>query len=48
MQVIERTDGCILRCSSDGNGSGRDWVIDCAVQATLHERLTAALDAPMR
>ncbi|MCA1634041.1 MAG: immunoglobulin domain-containing protein [Acidobacteria bacterium] len=45
MQAIERTDGCILRGSPDGNGSGRDWVIDCAVQATLHDLLTSALDA---
>jgi hypothetical protein len=45
MQAIERTDGCVLRASPDGNGSGRDWVIDCAAQAALYEKLTAALDA---
>jgi len=45
MQVIERTDGCILRGSPDGNGGGRDWITDCAVHATLHEQLTAALYA---
>jgi hypothetical protein len=45
MQAIERTDGCVLRASPDGNGSGRDWVIDCAAQAALYEKLIAALDA---
>lgn len=44
-QAIERTDGCALRGSPDGNGSGRDWVTDCSAQMTLHEQLTTALDA---
>ena len=45
MQAIERIDGCVLRGSPDGNGSGRDWVIDCAAQASLHQKLTGALVA---
>jgi hypothetical protein len=44
-QAIERTDGCALRGGPDGNGSGRDWVTDCAAQAALYEKLRAALDA---
>jgi hypothetical protein len=48
MQAIERTDGCVLRGSPDGNGSGRDWVIDCAAQTTLHEKLTSALNVLMQ
>lgn len=46
-QAIERTDGCALRGSPDGNGPGRDWVTDCAAQATLYDDLTAALAALM-
>lgn len=42
-QAIERTDGCALRGSPNGNGPNCDWIIDCAAQANLHERLTAAL-----
>lgn len=45
IEAIERTDGCVLRGSVDGNGTGRDWVIDCGGQTTLHEKLTAALNA---
>jgi hypothetical protein len=44
-QAIERTDGCIVRGSIDQNGSGRDWVIDCAAQTQLHQLLSAALEA---
>ena len=44
-QAIERTDGCIVRGSIDQNGSGRDWVIDCAAQTQLHQLLAAALEA---
>ncbi len=41
--AIERTDGCVLRGAPDGNGSGRDWVTDCAAQAAIYEKLNAAL-----
>ena len=41
-QAVERADGCALRGGPDGNGPGRDWVTDCAAQATPHEQLTAA------
>jgi hypothetical protein len=44
-QAVERTDGCALRGGPDGNGSGRDWVTDCAAQAALYEKLNAALRA---
>ena len=44
-QAVERTDGCVLRGVPDGNGSGRDWITDCAAQAALYEKLTAALGA---
>jgi len=44
-QAIERTDGCVIRGIPDGNGSGRDWVVDCAAQLTIYEKLTAAGDA---
>ncbi len=43
-QAIERTDGCVLRGSPDGNGAGRDWVIDCEAQASIYEKLNAALN----
>ncbi len=45
VQSIERTDGCVLRGSPDGNGSGRDWIIDCPAQSTVYERLISALNA---
>jgi hypothetical protein len=44
-QAIERTDGCVLRGSPDGNGPGRDWVTDCDAQAAVYDCLTAALAA---
>jgi hypothetical protein len=44
-QAIERTDGCGVRQTPDGNGPERDWVVDCAAQAVLIEYLTAALSA---
>lgn len=44
-QSIERPDGCVLRDAPDGNGSGRDWVTDCAAQTALYEKLNAALGA---
>jgi hypothetical protein len=47
-QSIARTDGCALRGSPDTNGPGRDWVTDCASQATIYAQLTAALDALMQ
>jgi hypothetical protein len=44
-QAIERTDGCVLRGAVDGAGQGRDWVTDCAAQATLFSSLIMTLDA---
>jgi len=44
-KALERTDGCALEGTPDGNGPGRDWVTDCAAQAKLYDLLTAALDA---
>jgi len=44
-KALERTDGCALEGTPDGNGPGRDWVTDCAAQKKLYELLTAALDA---
>jgi hypothetical protein len=44
-QAIERTDGCVLRGVVDGGGQGRDWVTDCAAQATLYSSLIMALEA---
>ena len=44
IEALQRTDGCLVRASVDQNGAGRDWVIDCAAQAAVHEKLTAALD----
>ena len=44
-KALERTDGCALEGTPDGNGPGRDWVTDCAAQAKLYALLTAALDA---
>lgn len=48
-KALTRTDGCILRGSPDGNGKGRDWIIDCSVQLELYDLLNAArsaLDTP--
>jgi hypothetical protein len=42
-KTIERTDGCTLRGSPDGNGPGRDWITDCAAQAEVYEALQVAL-----
>ena len=43
-QALERTDGCILRGGPDGNGSGRDWVIDCGAQTAIYQRLAEAVN----
>ena len=43
-EAIERADGCVLRGNHDGNGSGRDWITECAAQTTIHDSLTAALN----
>ena len=47
-KAIQRTDGCALQKTPDGNGHGRDWVTDCAAQASLYPLLTSALDALRR
>ena len=44
-KAIERTDGCVLRMSPDGNGGGRDWITDCAVQLEAYQLLNDALSA---
>jgi hypothetical protein len=44
-EAIERTDGCSLNGAPDGNGPGRDWIIDCTAQQTIYAALTAALSA---
>jgi Legume lectin domain/Bacterial lectin/PKD domain len=44
-QAIERTDGCVVHGSPDGQGPERDWVTSCAIQATLFQLLIEALDA---
>ncbi len=44
-KAISRTDGCPLRGSPDGNGPGRDWITDCAVQQEIYELLTAAVES---
>jgi hypothetical protein len=43
--AIERTDGCALRHTPDGNGPERDWITDCEAQAVLFDLLSAALAA---
>ena len=43
--ALERTDGCPLRGSPDGNGQGMDWITDCAAQADIYALLTAAVSA---
>jgi hypothetical protein len=43
--AIMRTDGCALRGEPDGNGSGRDWITDCAAQSPTYLALKAALDS---
>ena len=44
-KALERTDGCVLRGSPDGNGSGRDWITDCAVQTEVYGLVNDALAA---
>ena len=44
-QALERTDGCVLRGSPDGNGPGRDWITDCGAQTAVYDDLAAALAA---
>lgn len=44
-KALERTDGCALRGTPDGNGPGRDWITDCAQQTELYRLLTEALNA---
>ncbi len=41
--AISRTDGCALRGSPDGNGPGRDFIIDCASQDLVYPPLVDAL-----
>ncbi|MDP1561129.1 MAG: PKD domain-containing protein [Pirellulaceae bacterium] len=43
-KALERTDGCALRGSPDGNGAGRDWVIDCDAQHDIYDALKLAMD----
>lgn len=44
-QALERTDGCALRGSPDGNGKGMDWITDCGAQAMLYGLLQEAINA---
>ncbi len=44
-QAISRTDGCVLRGGSDGNGPGRDWITDCNEQFVVYDILILALTA---
>jgi hypothetical protein len=44
-QAIARTDGCERNAVADGNGPGRDWIIDCTAQAQMLVSLRAALGA---
>jgi len=43
--LLNRTDGCELRGAPDGNGPGRDWILNCAAQAETYMLLTAAIAA---
>ena len=43
-QAIERTDGCPLRDSPDGNGPGRDWITDYDAQHAIYDLLTLAVE----
>jgi hypothetical protein len=45
LDAVLRTDGCVLRDQPDGSGRGRDWITDCAAQATLYGLLTDAIEA---
>ena len=42
---IDRTDGCALRGTPDGDGDRRDWITDCAAQTPVYGLLTTALGA---
>jgi PKD domain len=44
-EAITRTDGCERTGAPDGNGSGRDWITDCAAQEQMLADLRAARDA---
>jgi hypothetical protein len=44
-QAIARTDGCALRGSPDGNGSGRDWLVTCEAQNQVYSFLRNAAGA---
>jgi uncharacterized repeat protein (TIGR03803 family) len=44
-KAIERTDGCALRGSPDGNGKGMDWITDCDAQEAVYALLTSAVAA---
>ena len=44
-RVIERMDGCERTGVADGNGPGRDWITDCAAQASMLVYLRASLSA---
>jgi hypothetical protein len=43
-KAIERTDGCPLRGAPDGNGKGRDWIIDCDAQYDIYDALKLAVE----
>ncbi len=44
-KLIERTDGCTLRGTPDGDGPGRDWITDCTAQQDVYQQLNDALIA---
>jgi hypothetical protein len=44
-KALDRMDGCVLRGAPDGNGPGRDWIVDCSAQLAIYEALTQARDA---
>lgn len=44
-EAIERTNGCELSGSPDGNGGGRDWITDCVAQNQVYPLLNDALNA---
>lgn len=43
--TLGRSDGCAERGTPDGNGQGRDWITDCAVQVVVYDCLTQAVEA---
>ncbi len=45
VNAISRTDGCPLRGGPDGNGQGRDWVLDCDAQCQIYVLLNNAISA---